>query len=61
MGLPKGYKKTWKSGGRKPKDDEKKRRARILMLTDDEKAQVDKMRGEMSFSAFIRQKLGFPD
>ena len=38
MGLPKGFKKTWKSGGRKPKDDNQKRRARILMLTDEEKA-----------------------
>ena len=61
MGLPKGFKKTWKSGGRKPKDDNLKRRARILMLTDDEKATVDKMRGEMSFSEYIRKKLGFPD
>lgn len=61
MGLPKGFKKTWKSGGRKPKDDGQKRRARILMLTDEEKAAVDKMRGEMSFSEFIRKKLGLKD
>jgi len=50
-----------KGAGRKPKDDGEKRRARILMLTDREKAAVDKMRGNMSFSEFIRQKLGFPD
>lgn len=56
-------KKNWggarRGAGRKPKDDGEKRRARIIMLTDEEKAQVDEMRGKMSFSAFIRKKLGF--
>ena len=50
-----------RGAGRKPKADGEKRRARMLMLSDREKAQVDKMRGEMSFSEFIRQKLGLSD
>lgn len=61
MGLPKGFEKTWQSGGRKPKEESKKRRARLIMLSDEEKEAVDKMRGDMSFSEYIRKQLGLKD
>ena len=42
--------------GRKPVKD--KRKNFLIMLNDKERANLDKMRGSMGASEFIRQKLG---
>ena len=46
------------NSGRKPKAAAEKRKARLLMLTDVEKKKVDAMRGNKSFSAYVRAALG---
>ena len=45
-----------KGAGRKPFAD--KRRNFLIMLNDAERAKLDKLRGNMGASEFIRQKLG---
>lgn len=59
MGLPKGYKKTWNSGGGRPAlTFEQKKKSVNVYLTQTEKACLDAIRGEMSISNFIKRKLG---
>lgn len=54
---------TWggaRKGGGRPKGTTRGRRAQFtVILSHEERAKVDEMRGKMSFSAFIRKKLGF--
>ena len=47
--------------GRKAKKPTEKRKARLLMLSDTEKKQVDAMRGKQTFSAYIRNRLGLAE
>ncbi|MBO6102268.1 MAG: hypothetical protein J6P03_03330 [Opitutales bacterium] len=59
MGLPKGYKKTWNSGGGRPKLSlDLKKKSVNIYLTESEKSVLDALRGPMSVSKFIREKLG---
>lgn len=59
MGLPKGYNKTWNSGGGRPSlSPENKKKSVNIYLTESEKALLDEMRGSMSISNFVRLKLG---
>lgn len=59
MGLPKGYKKTWNSGGGRPALPEQERKKSVnIYLTPAEKACLDTLRGNMSISNFIKRKLG---
>ena len=58
MGLPKGYKKTWNSGGGRPALPEQERKKSVnIYLTPAEKACLDTLRGNMSISNFIKRKL----
>ena len=59
MGLPKGYKKTWNSGGGRPALPEEERKKSVnIYLTQSEKACLDALRGNTSISNFIKRKLG---
>ncbi len=59
MGLPKGYKKTWNSGGGRPSLPMEQRKKSVnVYLTPSEKACLDALRGNMSISNFIKRKLG---